>query len=180
MPRDYEYEKANFVNNEEYYYCVKCKNNKVCNNLLPDRWYDVRGKYVCIPCEQKFGKMLNPNNNGNGQLTFADNVHCLQCNKNGEGVGYPDCDLTLSNNQHFLCLHCFDNNWYSFKNIPDPIFPYNDDIKEEYLDNPEDDKWNNYPLIDVYVEQLKLNEKMSNKIFNKYVHLRTCPKCKKQ
>jgi hypothetical protein len=98
----------------------------------------------------------------------------------GEGVGYPECDLTQSHNQHYLCLHCFDNNWYSFKNIPDPIFPYNDKIKEEYLDNPEDEKWNDYPLIDVYVEQLILNEKMSNKIFNKYVHLRTCPKCKKQ
>lgn len=178
MQRDYAYEKANFVNNEEYYYCIKCKNHKVCNYMLPDRWYDVRGKYVCIPCEQKFSKIFNPNNNSNGELTFSDNVLCLQCNNMGEGVGYPDCDLTL-NHQHYLCLHCFDNNWYSYNKIPEPIFPYNDNIKEEYFDNPANDKWKNYPLINIYEKQLELIAKMSNEIFNRYVHLRTCPVCKK-
>jgi hypothetical protein len=37
---------------EEYYYSIKCKNHKNCNGYLPDRWLEVRGRYLCIPCER--------------------------------------------------------------------------------------------------------------------------------
>ena len=49
---------------EKYYYSIKCKNNKVCNGLLPDRWFEVRGKYLCISCERDFGNLNKNCTNG--------------------------------------------------------------------------------------------------------------------
>jgi len=73
--------------NEQYYLNIKCKNHEVCNGLLPDKWFNKRGRYLCIPCETTFGKMSN--NKSDGILKFADNIVCLQCNKFGKVASYP-------------------------------------------------------------------------------------------
>jgi hypothetical protein len=175
MSRDIEYEQANLVHNEEYYMCIKCKNHKVCNNLLPDRWFNYKGRYLCIPCERTFGKLLNTNR-GTGELKFSDNVVCLQCNSKGEGVTYPRCD-------HYLCLQCFDNIWYSYRKIPNPKFPYNEEIEDKYYDDIMNDnnykKWENYPLIKLYEKQKDLIERLREELFRKYEPLQECHICKK-
>ena len=180
MSRDIEYEKENLVNNEEYYMCVKCKNHKVCNGLLPDRWFEVRGRYLCIPCERTFGKLLNKNE-GSGELKFSDNILCLQCNCKGEGVKYPKCE-------HYLCLQCFDNIWYCYDKIPNPQFPYNEEIEDRYHDdnlhNMNNDmnnnkKWKKYPLVKVYEKQIILIDRLKDKLFRKYEPLQKCNICKK-
>ena len=219
MSRYSNYENSNFVNNPEYSYQIKCKNHKICNGLLPDKWIEVRGKYVCIPCEKNFSKKFNPNNNGNGELKFADNITCLQCNNQGEGVAYPDCKVSLNCTkystdhyetsmdycetsmndyetsmdyyessmdycetyidkcEHYLCLQCFDNNWYAYNNIPEPLYPYSDEIYEEYYQDHEDEKWKGYPLIDVYYQQMTLWHKLKNEILDRYEPLRKCSVC---
>ena len=202
MSIDHSYETSNLFHTEEYDYCIKCENHKVCNGLLPDKWFEVRGKYVCIPCEKNFSKKFNPNNNGNGELKFSDNITCSQCNNQGEGVIYPDCKLSMkcskystdhyessmdycetyidkceSNCEHYLCLQCFDNNWYAYNNIPEPQYPYSEEIYEEYYQDPEDEKWKNYPLMDVYYQQMTLWHKLKNEILDKYEPLRKCPVC---
>ena len=187
MSRDLIYEKLNLIknvsghlslNNEEYHMCVKCKNHKVCNGLLPDRWFEVRGKYLCIPCERTFGKLLKVQspetflnkNHGNGELKFSENIHCLQCKEKGEGVTYPNCE-------HYLCLQCFDNNWYCYNKIPEPKFPYSKEIEDRYIDNPTNKCWEKYPLIYAYERQLELIEKLKDELFEKYQPFRKCPIC---
>jgi hypothetical protein len=174
MSRNLKYEKDNLINNEEYYYCIKCKNHKVCNGLLPDRWYKYRDRYLCIPCEKMFGKLLNPENKNNGELVFVNNITCLQCNSQSDGVKYPKCE---KEKEHYLCLQCFDNNWYAYNNIPEPQYPYSEEIYEEYYQDPEDEKWKNYPLMDVYYQQMTLWHKLKNEILDKYEPLRKCPVC---
>jgi len=217
MSRYSNFENSNLVNNHEYSYQIKCKNHKVCNGLLPDKWFEVRGKYVCIPCEKNFSKKFNLNFNGNGELKFADNITCSQCNNQGEGVIYPDCKLSMKcskystdhyessmdycetsmndyetsmdycetsieyyeeNCEHYLCLQCFDNNWYAYNNIHEPQYPYSEEIYEEYYQDPEDEKWKNYPLMDVYYQQMTLWHKLKNEILDKYEPLRKCPVCR--
>ena len=212
----YSCKNSNFINNPEYSYQIKCKNHKVCNGILPDKWYEVRGKNVCIECEKNFSKKFNPDNNGNGELKFVENITCLQCNNVGEGVVYPDCKLSMKCSkystdhyetsmdycetsmndyetsmdycetsmehyeekcEHYLCLQCFDNNWYTYDKIPEPEYPYSDEIYEEYYQDPENEKWKGYPLLDVYYQQMTLWHKLKNEILDKYEHLRKCPVC---
>jgi|688.fasta_scaffold2301337_1 hypothetical protein len=47
------------MSGEEYYYNIKCKNYKTCNGLLPDRWFEVRGRYLCLSCERIFRNLIN-------------------------------------------------------------------------------------------------------------------------
>ena len=51
-----KYSKPN-IDKEEYDYHIKCKYHKICNGFLPDRWYEIRGRFFCIPCEKIFGKL---------------------------------------------------------------------------------------------------------------------------
>ena len=52
MYKDISFEQSNLVNKYEYDYRIKCKNNKNCNGFLPDRWFEVRGRYLCVHCER--------------------------------------------------------------------------------------------------------------------------------
>ena len=52
MYKDISFELSNLVNKYEYDYRIKCKNHKNCNGFLPDRWFEVRGRYLCVPCER--------------------------------------------------------------------------------------------------------------------------------
>ena len=174
MSRNYVYEHSNLVKNEEYHYRVPCKNHKVCNGLLPDKWLEVRGRYLCFPCEKTFGKLND--NPGRGILKFSDNILCLQCNNKADGVTYPRCEPHC---EHYLCLQCFDNNWYSYHKIHEPDFPYNKEIRDEYYDEIDDKKWDNYALIAPYHKQIKLWIQLRNELFEKYKPFRICPICKK-
>ena len=212
----YSCKNSNFVNNpEEYCYKIKCKNYKLCNGFIPDKWYEIRGKNVCIECEKNFSKKINKDNNGNGELKFVDNITCTQCNNVGEGVVYPDCKGSIVSYkystdhyessmdycktedhessmdycetyintseekcEHYLCLQCFDNNWYAYDKIPKPQYPYSDEIYEEYYQDPENEKWKGYPLMYVYYKQMTLWHKLKNKICDKYEPLRKCPICR--
>ena len=156
--------------NEQYYYNIECKNHKVCNGLLPDRWLDKCGRFLCIPCETTFGKLSQ--NNSNGILKFAENIRCLQCNKYEKVVSYPSCG------QHYLCLDCFDYNWYSHIKLPSIMFPYNKEIENEYRNNPYDEKWNNYCLIQDYNKQVDSWVNLKQEIIKKCIPLRKCPICK--
>lgn len=171
MSRNY-YGKYNLGNNE-YMYCIKCKNHKVCDGLLPDKWYETRGKYVCIQCEKNFGNLNKKNNYG--VLEFKNNITCLQCNNKSDGIKYPFCDQSY---EHYLCIQCFDNIWYSCNKIPEPIFPYDEEIEDEYYKNPNNVKWNKYPLIYAYNKQINLWKNLKDEIFEKNEPFKKCPICK--
>lgn len=79
--------------------------------------------------------------------------------------------------EHSVCIECFKRCYYGSKEN-EPEFPY-PEIEEEYDDDPENPKWNNYPLIQIYNEEydIWLDEK-EEKYLNEE-NLRKCPLCRK-
>ena len=47
-----QFEQIIINNNDEYCYHLKCKNYNDCTGLIPDKWYETRGKYFCINCDK--------------------------------------------------------------------------------------------------------------------------------
>ena len=92
--RDFEYE-----NNNRGYCCinklngVKCKNYLFCKAILPEWWYDTKGRYICTNCDMMFrnwgqGQIANITTD-NGELSFELVIDCPVCLKIDTGVSYP-------------------------------------------------------------------------------------------
>lgn len=186
MQRDLKYEQENLVNDDEYYNCVKCNNYKVCNELLPQGWFDVRNKYLCIKCDIRFGDALYKCN-GDGYLVFKQKIDCPVCNtKKCEGVKYKNCD-------DYICTKCYRNAWFGI-DMKELNFPYPDIYKDylnyqELVDDYGDDfeeyeeyqkKWKLYPLIELYEQTLKRYEEEKQKADDFYCKYRYCVKCDKK
>jgi len=171
MPRDYQYENNYSVyNKDDEIYEIKCKNYKICENFLPEWWYDCKEHYLCINCHMSFDTWGEQK--GKGELEFKDSIECPICYNIDECVSYPRC-------KHFICLKCFKRNWYSYEDIENkPKFPY-PDLEEEYFEEGNIyDKICNDPLILKYHEDYnKWDDEREEKTI-KEEYLRLCPICR--
>lgn len=177
MDRDLEYENNNI--GYDYQYTkedgggIKCKNYEICLEILPQWWFECKGKYLCTNCDMMFGTWSSGNykQTGKGILLFKDNIHCSICLEYKRGVTYPNCN-------HYACIDCFRRCYYGDE-TREPIFPY-PDIEEEYYDDPDNPKWNiDYPLIQIYNME---HDKWLHEYEEKYTNeefLRKCPLCRK-
>lgn len=79
---------------------------------------------------------------------------------------------------HFLCIACFRRLYYGDQSCDNyPEFPQ-PELQDEYGMDPDDDKWQNYPLIKAYNEECnRLADEKEIKYANEE-HLRHCPLCR--
>ena len=159
MEKRDNYENNNIVydiNNEEG---IKCKNYELCKIVLPKLW---KANYLCINCDMMFG----------GILEIKDTIECPICYEYKKGISQPRCN-------HFICIDCFKRCYYIDTN-GEPIFPYPDNINDEYLEDINNTKWNiDYPLIKLYNEEYDKWEYNREKKYDNEKYLRICPICRK-
>jgi hypothetical protein len=97
MSRDFDYEANNIGYDIQYPYPdggIKCINYHLCEAVLPKWWFDCRGNYLCINC----------NNFGWKQLVFKEmNEDCNVCFEHHSiFLKFPACE-------HYFCLVCSRN-----------------------------------------------------------------------
>ena len=94
--RDLQYEQTNIGYDDQYPEGgIKCKNYELCQDVLPNWWFDCKGKYLCMSCD-----ML-----GFGQLEFRQSDEdCAVCADSGKTqVKFP------ANCGHWFCVTCSRN-----------------------------------------------------------------------
>jgi hypothetical protein len=106
-----------------------------------------------------------------GKLTFYDLVECPVCFEEKPGVKQVRCE-------HKICIDCFKRCNYGGEYIPQPEFPYSGEIEDEYDNNPDDDKWKEYPLIKKYKEEWVLYELTKDETYRREKSLRICGICR--
>jgi hypothetical protein len=167
MNRDFDYENNNIGYDCQYTKAdgggIKCKNYIVCDSVLPKWWFECKGHYLCTRCD-----MMDCN-----ILKVSTNLECPICLEINLCISQPKCD-------HSICISCFKRCYYGDENRDnEPIFPYSEEIEDEYYDNTEDIKWVNYPLIQFYNEEWnKWNDEKEEK-YEKEEYLRKCSICRK-
>jgi len=167
MNRDFDYTEEDGVG-------IKCKNYKICDTVFPKWWFDCKGSYLCTNCDMMFGTWGSGENQhvGKGHLEITDNLECPICAEVKECISHPRCN-------HFVCISCFKRCYYGDENIEgEPIFPY-PDIEDEYYDDTQNIKWENYPLIKIYDEESNKWDDDKNEKYNQEEYLRKCPLCRK-
>ena len=165
MEKDLDYEKNNIGINEQYPNGgIKCKNYMICNTILPNWWYECVGgfNYLCSNCERIFGI----------HLCVIDKIECPICITETKGVRLLNCD-------HSLCIHCFKRCYYGSPINNYPIFPY-PEIEEEYWNESpcNTNKWNDYPLIQIYLEEWDECDELIQEQYRNEEYLRKCPLCR--
>jgi len=166
MERDLEYEKNNIGYDHQYTEedggGIKCNNYELCKVVLPNWWFDCKGKYICTICDTKFGKILE----------MRDSAECSSCLEEKRSIVQPKCI-------HSLCIECFKRSWFGDESREEePVFPY-PHIEDEYEVNQENPKWyNEYPLIRTWnIEWNKWNDKKEEQYANEE-NLRRCHVCR--
>lgn len=135
-----------YIKNDKYicvYNCqpLKCPNYNLCQNSYP-KWIEDNHDGTCVNCDLDFGKWQG----GKGKLNFFENIECPICLEYKPGVSYPKCD-------HYACIQCVRRCFYGdFSN--EPKFPY-PELENEYFENQEDRRWNEFPLIFEWKESWK-------------------------
>ena len=165
MPRDLEYERSNIAYSEQWTEerggGIKCKNYEICKAVLPYWWYECKCRYTCTTCDSLFGK----------ELVFIALVDCPICLESTRGVIQPTCE-------HAICIKCFERCRYGEK-MPRPLFPYSDEIWEEYTDNWRNPKWNiEYPLIKQWNDECNRIDAEEMARYDREAYLRQCPLCR--
>lgn len=141
---------------------IKCKNSIICGSILPHWWWDCKNNYLCTNCNCLFG-----------YLSVINNVECPICLEVKESICLPRC-------KHSLCISCFKRCHYGDEMLEKfPIFPYPDEVKYEYFEDPDNTKWNDYPLIKIYEEEYDKYDDEFHEKYNNEEHLRKCPLCRK-
>ena len=164
MERDIQYENSNIGFDEQYPEeeggGIKCKNYILCEAVLPKRWFECKGNYLCTNCDVMFGKVLD----------ISDNTECPICLETKLSISQPNCS-------HTLCIDCFKRCHYGDRS-GEPKFPY-PDIEDEYYDDQENPLWNiQYPLIKKHHEEWnKWDDDTQAKLENEK-NLRCCPICR--
>jgi hypothetical protein len=109
-----------------------CPNFLVCNSTQENSIM-VLGSELCFCCDVTFGK----------RLVFLEKTDCQIClSRDIQAVKRLKCD-------HAVCLTCFKKAHYG--DPPEkPLFPYDKEIEDEYLENQWDIKWLDDPLVIKY------------------------------
>jgi len=152
---------------------IKCKNHELCGTVLPDWWWEVKGKYICTNCDCMFGTWGTgaDAHTGKGVLEIKDSVECPICLEDKRGISQSNCS-------HYLCIGCFKRCYYG-EESSQPAFPY-PEIEDEYDADPYNPKWiSEYPLLINYGLAMDVWEKTTNEKYKKEENLRSCPLCRK-
>jgi hypothetical protein len=180
MQKDVEYEKNNigydYQNTKENGGGIKCKNYIICGDILPIWWFECKRNYLCNNCHIMFGtwnnEIISGIGKGKGHLKTSDiEYECPICLENKICISQPRCD-------HYVCIDCF-KRCYGFQEFEgEPIFPY-PDIEDEYYENEENIKWDEYPLIKLYNEEYAKWLDDQEERYENEKNLRNCPICRK-
>jgi hypothetical protein len=162
--RDLEYERNNITFDYIYQHKgIKCKNYKLCKEIMPLSYLEYRKCYLCLNCIIE----------GVGELIFIDNYECPIC------LDEKEC-IKLLNCNHYLCKECFRRCHHyddDCETLPD--FPY-PEIEEEYDADPDNPKWyKEYPLIKEYHDLWEVDIELKVKKEIKEEYLKNCPLCRK-
>lgn len=176
MVKDYEYEK----NIGHHVQCpseeredIKCKNYELCNSIVSQWWFNYKKNNLCIDCHCMFGTWGNGGykHEGKGVLEIKNNIDCPVCLETKKrGVSYPRCN-------HFVCTKCF-KKCFSLKDQENPSFPY-PDIKSDYYQDPSNPKWDDYPLIKTFNDELNRPDYTQKEEYKRLTYLHRCPLCRK-
>ena len=172
MSRDLVHEEENIGYDKQYPNgSIKCKNFMFCKSVLPNWWYDRKGKYLCTNCDMLFGTWGNQI--GKGILPIIKNAECPICLEIKTCISQPRCD-------HYTCIDCFKRCYYG-ENINEPPFPY-PEIENEYYNHsdPDDPEWFiKYPLIQKYNDDFNALLDQKEEKMNSEYYLQQCPLCRK-
>lgn len=146
---------------------IECPNFKICETILP-KCITFCHKGTCGSCAYMIGRPPEYS----GKLTFYDSVECPVCLEEKPGVKQVRCE-------HKICIDCFKRCNYGGEYIPQPVFPYSEEIEDEYDNNPDNDKWREYPLIKKYKEDWVLYELTKDETYRREKSLRICGICRK-
>jgi hypothetical protein len=113
---------------------VKCPNYLVCGNISPQRILSSH-KGTCFNCRISFG-----------HLEFFTNEECPICLDTKLCVKQSKCN-------HKICVDCFKRcHFPPYWNDPQPQFPYDSELEDEYESQFDLPRWKNDPLIQKYQE----------------------------
>lgn len=158
------YKKYDNVSCEHNCQPIKCPNYLVCEHLRP-QWFLWCHRGVCgTPCGVSFN---------NTHLQFFENTECPICFETITCVKQINCE-------HKICIDCFKRcHLPPYWNDPQPDFPYDSSVEDEYDNDQENPRWRNDPLIQKY-------ERDSNKWYNdreireeSESYLKVCSLCRK-
>jgi hypothetical protein len=150
---------------------VKCTNYLVCEKKCPQIVLNYHSG-VCSECNYLFGVWKG----GKGVLSYLEDLECCICFETKICVSQPNCN-------HFICIDCFKMCYFnknnSNSNNNEPIFPYPEEIKNEYFEDLTNPKWENDEKINTYLNELEewYKEKLVQNLSNHY--LKYCALCRK-
>lgn len=105
---------------------------------------------------------------GKGELPQHENVECIICLENKLCVEQALCD-------HKICVNCFKRCYYG--ELEYPKFPY-PEMQEEFCEDPENEKWLNYPLIKEWDNLIDILSDIRDEKYKNEEYLRQCPICR--
>lgn len=104
VPRDVEYEASHrALDSYTREQGIKCKNYKFCGEVLPDWWWQCKGKYICSSCNITWCR----------ELEFREAAECAVCYEVKPQVKFPGtCD-------HWFCCSCTSIVLFGKETVPD-------------------------------------------------------------
>lgn len=181
--QDLQYEKDNIgIDQRTGEEGIKCKNYELCQHILPQMWFNIKGYYICMNCDI-FGWK---------ELKFREGIEeCIICNETGiKQVKFP------TNCGHWFCVSCsrdilfWDETRYHLSPEPfgcppcpngckNPIrgkqcycYEYDDILDKWKEDNPEQFEEYN----DAEHESIDLSETTQGSVYSSM----KCPLCRKE
>lgn len=138
----------------------KCPNYIICEELAPE-WFFNCHNGTCMNCAIRF----------KGELIFTkDNTDCPICLECKMSVKHINC-------KHTICIECF-KKCFACEDVLYPVFPYNDQIQLEWEEDPDNERWEKYPLIKSWNAMcIKIDNECEEK-YEEQEYLRKCPMCR--
>lgn len=141
---------------------IACPNYLVCNHLVPQLYLWCHQGLCMVPCAISFG-----------HLQFYENEECPICFETKTCVKQLKCD-------HKICIDCFKRcHLPPYWNDPQPEFPYDSELEDEYDSNQDHPRWKSDPLIQKYNEDWRRWEIERELREASESYLKVCSICRK-
>lgn len=146
---------------------IQCPNYELCNSRLPKRLADCHNG-LCLDCNMNYGTWKGCK----GIMKFKDDECCV-CYNHKRCISLPKCT-------HFLCIDCFNRiyNPHAIE-ILKPPFPYGKEMYEEYLDDPNSERWNDDFIIMAYEAMTDIYNGLEDRYLSTESKKSKCPLCRK-
>ena len=142
---------------------VPCCNAIVCGTQLPLWFHGLKHEGICIcpNCDAMFGKKLD----------VVENADCPVCLQTTVSIVMPNCT-------HSVCAVCFKRRIYGSPDSPEPVFPYSDEVENEwYTDQNDINFLARYPLVIDYSRDWIRWDRQREEKYADEESLRVCPVC---